>query len=139
MKALSELRQAVLEARAALVIRRAEAEVKRFNPDQPRAPSGQPDGGQWINAGGRTDVAIGNRLSEDECWALYDKDTFHCRMAGLRRVVQSRPAMASTLRNKVGRASPPSAWRSAHQPLSSARPSTLADQTSSSSRKWVKT
>jgi hypothetical protein len=81
MKALSELKLAVLEARAALVIRRAEAEMKRFSPDQPRAPSGQPDGGQWIDAGGRVDVA---RLSEDECWALYDKDTFHCRMVGLR-------------------------------------------------------
>lgn len=30
-------------------------EYCRFNPDQPRAPAGTPEGGQWIDAGGEDD------------------------------------------------------------------------------------
>ena len=54
----------MLEVRAAIAIRRAEAEIKRFNPDQPRAPKGRPDGGQWID--GDADVAMSKKLTEDE-------------------------------------------------------------------------
>jgi len=79
-----ELRRAILDVKMALTIRRAEAELKRYNPDQPRASRGRPDGGQWIDAGGRSKVAAGLRLTPDECWALYEKDTFHCNMVGLR-------------------------------------------------------
>lgn len=58
MRPLLELKQAILEVRAAIAIRRAEAEIKRFNPDQPRAPRGRSDGGQWVDVGGRSKVAM---------------------------------------------------------------------------------
>lgn len=32
--------------------RRARKLLVKFNPDQPRAPAGQPDGGQWVRVGG---------------------------------------------------------------------------------------
>lgn len=65
----------------------------KFNPNQPRVPAGNPDGGQWIDAGGAPiasgepmDFSSMRRISidlEEECWAQHGRDIFHCRMVGV--------------------------------------------------------
>src|SRR5687767_422393 len=79
-----------------------------FNPNQPRVPAGNPDGGQWTDGGGgdgdgaaarqRVSEAstVAERLQEfgsarristdlqDQCWAQHMRDIFQCRMVGLR-------------------------------------------------------
>jgi hypothetical protein len=72
-----EYRSILIETQAAIAILRAELQLKRFNPDQPRAPSGRPDGGQWVT------IAGAGKLTGDECDDLYKRDTFHCNMVGL--------------------------------------------------------
>lgn len=44
----SELKRAILEARAAISIWRAELWLKRYDPNQPRVPAGRPDGGNGL-------------------------------------------------------------------------------------------
>lgn len=60
--AISRLAQAAAEARVYVTARTLEAALleRRYRPDQPRAPRGMPEGGQWVNhAGGvRRDADI---------------------------------------------------------------------------------
>jgi hypothetical protein len=74
---------------------------RKYNPDQPRVPAGNPDGGQWAGAGagssneradqpptdqGFPQQVAGRRVSkarEAFCEAQFDRDTFHCTMVGL--------------------------------------------------------
>jgi hypothetical protein len=83
-----------------------------YDPNQPRVPAGNPDGGQWTSSGGGSPVRLAvertprgfgsatllaaaegdarnnvipvarKRVNEAECWAQYQRDIFHCRMVG---------------------------------------------------------
>lgn len=77
-----KLKLAITDLKLEVVHQRLELLLKRFDPNQLRAPKGEPDGGQWVN--NRTRVASRERLTDQECDDLFDKDTFHCRMVGLR-------------------------------------------------------
>lgn len=63
-----------------------------FNPDQPRVPDGNPDGGQWtildnnecvVQSQSSTIAARQRRGLQALCDAQYDRDVFQCRMVGL--------------------------------------------------------
>ncbi len=75
----------------------ADAVGAKFNPNQPRVPAGNPDGGQWTGSGGgsaATGQAFGGSLVDQrqlaasdrqaECEIQYDLDIFQCAMVGLR-------------------------------------------------------
>jgi hypothetical protein len=49
---LRELSQRIVEVKAELAARRFIAVLKKYNPNQPRAPRGTSIGGQWVDAGG---------------------------------------------------------------------------------------
>jgi hypothetical protein len=64
--------------------------LKDFDPDQPRVPAGNPDGGQWTSGGGaaenqdngntNTVAAARPKPTELECDAQYERDLIICRM-----------------------------------------------------------
>ena len=63
-----------------------------FNPDQPRVPAGNPDGGRWTGDGSPSTIAephgqmAARRISpttEAKCELQYQRDIFQCRMVGL--------------------------------------------------------
>jgi hypothetical protein len=61
--------------------------ARKFDPDQPRVPAGNSDGGQWTSGGGgvvggQTDVSAARRVQgrEAECDAQYKLDSAICRM-----------------------------------------------------------
>jgi len=78
---ISELRRAVSEAQIAIAIARAPLFLRKFDPEQPRVPRGNPNGGEWVGAGVRRGVR--GAMSEVDCERQYAKDTFHCNMVGL--------------------------------------------------------
>jgi hypothetical protein len=62
--------------------------ARKFDPDQPRVPAGNPDGGQWTSEGGsggsatsssHVVLAARSKQSEAECEAQYAQDSFICR------------------------------------------------------------
>jgi hypothetical protein len=64
-------------------------QAHKYDPDQPRVPAGNPDGGQWMNAAGgqRPDIDGGvnvaariSRQRELECEAQYKLDSAICRI-----------------------------------------------------------
>ena len=65
--------------------------VQKFDPDQPRVPAGNPDGGQWTSegvqpAGRGAATLVARRISparEAECEAQHARDIFQCKMVGL--------------------------------------------------------
>jgi len=68
---------------------RSEGAVQKYDPDQPRVPDGNPDGGQWINEGSsqgsadnQTNIVVAARRKqlEAECDAQYNRDMALCRM-----------------------------------------------------------
>jgi hypothetical protein len=68
-----------------------EAGVGKFDPNQPRVPAGNPDGGQWTDEGAQPAGQVGvtpvaRRISparEAECEAQHIRDIFQCKMVGL--------------------------------------------------------
>jgi hypothetical protein len=78
-----EARLEIAKAIRALVARDI---VQKFDPDQPRVPAGNSDGGQWTSEGesgkGNVVVAARSSRSEAECMAQYAKDSFICRTVG---------------------------------------------------------
>lgn len=100
---------------------------RKYDPDQPRVPAGNPDGGQWTNgndefdegAGGggsgdnseQLDQIAARRISpalEAQCMRQYDKDIFQCRMVGLRACyAQASLRLANCL---AGLPIPPLKW-----------------------------
>jgi hypothetical protein len=85
----------------------------KFNPNEPRVPAGNPDGGQWTTGGvggnGEAATSFGlRRISsdlEEECWTQYQRDLFHCRMVGVRACYEQ--AMLRYSNCLVGRQIPP--------------------------------
>jgi hypothetical protein len=59
---------------------------RKYDPDQPRVPAGEPSGGQWTGDSGaiNTRIAARSLAKEAECEALQQRDAFQCRMVGLR-------------------------------------------------------
>jgi hypothetical protein len=59
----------------------------KYDPDQPRVPAGNSDGGQWTGGhGGEATFSAARRVSpglEAQCDLQYRKDIFQCRMVGL--------------------------------------------------------
>ncbi|WP_336486452.1 hypothetical protein [Methylobacterium nigriterrae] len=89
---------------------------KDYTPDQPRAPAGQADGGQWISVGDPTESAeidsMGsikpqniNNSSQEFCDDQYKRDIFQCRMVGLRSCYAQ--AMVSLIACERGNPIPP--------------------------------
>jgi hypothetical protein len=99
---LESIRRVYLELKAMLAVRKFERIwaafcAKAYNPDQPRVPAGNSDGGRWTLADtlNVTDVssvrrstdissARRNKALEVICLAQYATDTFHCTMVGSR-------------------------------------------------------
>jgi hypothetical protein len=65
--------------------------MEKYDPDQPRIPAGNPDGGQWTGEGAQPTGQIGatpiaRRISPEllaECEEQYERDLVVCRMVGL--------------------------------------------------------
>ena len=66
-----------------LAARRLQKFQRKYRPDQPRAPAGRPDGGQWVLVGGSAVKVAGpwNDLNRPKCEAQYDSDMFQCSFA----------------------------------------------------------
>lgn len=82
---LEQLRSRVLAYRWLIRALRLEVESFKFVSNQPRVPSGRPDGGQWTAVGGSSSahrLAMGkwNQGNYEKCEAQYEKDIFQCRM-----------------------------------------------------------
>jgi hypothetical protein len=74
----------------------------KYSPDQPRAPAGRPEGGQWITQAGSesTDVAgVWNELNRAKCEAQYDSDMLQCSFAASARYRSACENQAMTRRN----------------------------------------
>lgn len=93
--------------------------ARKYRPDQPRVPAGEPGGGQWIGdndgwspgaVGSLTErvreaARRGRRLTEEECREQYERDIFQCKMVGLPSCyAQAAERYAACL---VGRPIPP--------------------------------
>jgi hypothetical protein len=97
----------------------ASAVETKYDPNQPRVPAGNPDGGQWTDAGAgsATDNTTNEeslilsglrRISsglEELCWNQYMRDVFQCRMVGLRACYEQAALRYSNC--LVGRPIPP--------------------------------
>jgi len=67
---LESIRRDYLELKAMLAVRKFERtwatfRAKAYNPDQPRVPAGNPDGGQWTDAAGGQTIRSGERGSNE--------------------------------------------------------------------------
>jgi hypothetical protein len=52
---------------------------RKYDPNQPRAPAGQRNGGQWVDWDQSKKVAGPyNEANRAKCEALYESDTFQC-------------------------------------------------------------
>jgi hypothetical protein len=93
----------------------ARALETKYDPNQPRIPAGNPDGGQWTetgagNATGEESLLLSSlrRISsglEELCWNQYMRDVFQCRMVGLRACYEQAALRYSNC--LVGRPIPP--------------------------------
>lgn len=64
----------------AITTKAASTYAHKYDPDQPRVPAGNPDGGQWTGESGPVRVAA-RRISEaleKECEVQYSSDKFIC-------------------------------------------------------------
>jgi hypothetical protein len=92
LTAVPRIAQVQSEIAKAVVVLASQYGLGKFDPDQPRAPAGNSDGGQWTSTDGaaqtdnsRTTVmAARSARSEAECLAQYEKDSFICRAVGTR-------------------------------------------------------
>ena len=73
----------LVELRDDLALLRLHLALRAFDPNQPRWPAGQSDGGQWrptgIQVAGKRD-----QWREAMCEGQYDRDSDPCRMRGRR-------------------------------------------------------
>jgi hypothetical protein len=69
------------------MLRHAQALRKKYDPNQPRVPAGEPGGGQWTSEeSSEIDFSAARRVSPSrtaECEMQFRRDTFHCNMVGL--------------------------------------------------------
>jgi hypothetical protein len=63
--------------------------LRKFEPDQPRAPAGRPDGGQWIGGaiaspdGDARPTRVASGRPRAQCKLQYERDLVQCRLARL--------------------------------------------------------
>jgi hypothetical protein len=118
-----DLSAKLLRLRSAVRASEVETRLKRlaraveihFDPNQPRVPEGNPDGGQWTDTGtGRTEGREPGRSGgmrristdlEAECESQLQRDLFHCRMVGVPACYEQ--AMLRYSNCLVGRQIPP--------------------------------
>jgi hypothetical protein len=83
--------QARLELAKAIQSLTALTGLEKFDPNQPRVPSGNPDGGQWTGGNAQASSQQATRIAarrispakKAECEEQYASDKFHCQMVGL--------------------------------------------------------
>ena len=94
IKKAEEAAKAIEDFSVDLALIRINLALRAFDPDQPRIPAGNSEGGQWTSD---DDSSSGQLIAEDDdgekreriCEEQYAKDTFHCRMVGLRACHES--------------------------------------------------
>jgi hypothetical protein len=89
-----------------------ESVERKFDPNQPRVPNGQPDGGQWTNSDGGTAAeplpSTNGRISRQvalDCDLMHRQDLFICRAVRLRACYEQ--AYLRLTNCQVGRPIPP--------------------------------
>jgi hypothetical protein len=96
---IDELSVALQAIEIEILALKSELLLRKYSPDQPRVPGGNPDGGRWTGGSGptgdgsspalrRTDRSqfASRRISaarEQFCEDQYRRDAFHCTMVGL--------------------------------------------------------
>jgi hypothetical protein len=93
-----QFEQELLQVRRDLAALKLELALSRvgykYNPDQPRSPKGNPDGGQWVRDSGKDPGRIGTSrlitelsaarrrsgVSEADCDNQYRRDSFVCNL-----------------------------------------------------------
>jgi len=92
LTAVPKTLQVRLEIMKAIRTLFAQDHLEKFDPDQPRVPAGNSDGGQWTNEGGKfrpkdtsgnITTAARSRMSEAECEAQFEEDLAICRRVRL--------------------------------------------------------
>jgi hypothetical protein len=62
--------------------------LEKYDPDQPRVPPGNSDGGQWTSEGGAESASTGDqgtmsaRANQSECDDQYNRDIITCNLVG---------------------------------------------------------
>jgi hypothetical protein len=79
---LGRLSYAVSGARVMLIAARILHLLGKYSPSQPRAPAGQPEGGQWV-PWNRSPTVAGpfDEINRAKCEAQYESDLFQCSFA----------------------------------------------------------
>ncbi|RYG55900.1 MAG: hypothetical protein EON56_04995 [Alphaproteobacteria bacterium] len=86
LKALDQLAAMRMLVKAMLLLRF----LRKYDPNQPRAPAGQPDGGRWVNWARPSKVAGPyNEANRAKCETLYEQDTFQCSFVASARSRQA--------------------------------------------------
>jgi len=62
---LDRLKRSLVELRLQRALNRLGRAVRAWNPDQPRVPAGNPDGGQWTDRGAQTADSDGRLAAND--------------------------------------------------------------------------
>jgi hypothetical protein len=77
----------LLDMKSILEALKREYYARKYDPNQPRVPAGNPDGGQWTNGSGSAASGRSNRIAtrrtrglEAECDAQYRRDTVICNL-----------------------------------------------------------
>jgi len=113
---LSRLRWLIAVENCRNVLRRLDRQ-RKYDPNQPRVPAGNADGGQWTDSNGNmsdiqppTDIsAAGRKQSEAYCWNQLQIDTLLCNSVfpAVRRGACRAQAMERYSACLAGRAMPP--------------------------------
>jgi hypothetical protein len=88
---LEAISRQFLQCRKEVLLLKLHLRGRKYDPDQPRVPGGEPDAGQWTNGengNDRSDVrewrsAMASRRSVAFCDRQYERDIFQCKMVGL--------------------------------------------------------
>src|SRR5271155_736513 len=83
--------EARLEIMKAISTLMSQEAAQKFDPNQPRVPAGNPDGGQWTGEDGQGSGQGASRLAARrispallaECEEQYERDLEECRRVGL--------------------------------------------------------
>jgi hypothetical protein len=72
---------AIASGRLTLIAVQLEGLLRKYAPDQPRIPAGQPTGGQWVGLGEILRIAgKWNETNRAECELQYESDILQCRV-----------------------------------------------------------
>lgn len=74
------IRQKLATARVTMGLIRLGDLIAKFDPNQPRVPAGNPDGGRWTSSGSMRMAGKWNESRRAECEVQYELDMLQCRM-----------------------------------------------------------